>query len=410
MNEHDEEASSGAAERRNTVGHSASFLELPPSDREVRRGIWHATSLRSWREPWLELVERTPGCSIELHPDLVIGQVDGRAPALIYAEHQGGTLGTMAVLVPKELRLFSHPSVAWLGRLQGYRLAGNQLLGCSDRAATDRFLDTVSRHLGHDSVDCIYIEDLDHDTPLWQALHERRQAVGLSIEQPRPSQPHWRIRFPRPASGYWQSVSAKSRYKTRRAARDLAHEVKRYTAPADVEPFLAGAEYISQRSWQGKRLGPRLGLNERFRAHFDALARLGALRSYVLLHQDRPAAFVYGWQWNGRFEYEEIGYDGTLADHAPGRVLLYRVLEDLVADGTNEVLDFGSGDAEYKRVFGTHESTSGPVVIASDTVKAQIWSGLRHTRTAVDRGMRGFLRRTGLYEKARRLYRHSAAG
>jgi CelD/BcsL family acetyltransferase involved in cellulose biosynthesis len=408
VNVHDEEESKGAADRRSIVGNIASFLEVSAPERGARHEVRGAEALGSWREAWLALVEQTPGCSIELHPELVFHQAGGRAPALIYLDHEGKTLGTVAVLVPKELRLFSHPSVSWLGRLQGYRLAGNQLLGCADRAAADRFLDAVRVYLGQDGADCLYIEDLDHDTPLWQALHERMDAAGLSIEQPRPSQPHWRIRFPGPAGDYWKSVSAKSRYKTRRAARDLPHEVRRYSAPTDVQTFLACAEDISQRSWQGRRIGLRLALNERFRAHFDLLARLGALRSYVLHHDDRPAAFVYGWQWNGRFEYEEIGYASELADNAPGRVLLYRVLEDLVADDTPEVLDFGCGDAEYKRVFGTHESASGPLVVASDTVKTQIWSGLRHTRAAVDRGMRGFLRHTGLYEKARRLYRHAA--
>jgi CelD/BcsL family acetyltransferase involved in cellulose biosynthesis len=299
--------------------------------------------------------------------------------------------------------------MAWLGRLQGYRLAGNQLLGRADRAAADRFLDAMRLYLGQDGADCLYIEDLDQGSPLWQALQARTDTAGLSVEQPRTSQPHWRIQFPRPASDYWKTVSSKSRYKTRRAARDLPHEVRRYTAPEDVQPFLASAEQISRRSWQGRRIGLRLEQSDRFRDHFEGLARLGALRSYVLFHQDRPAAFVYGWQWNGRFEYEEIGYDSELADHAPGRVLLYRVLEDLVADDTPEILDFGCGDAEYKRVFGTHESASGPLVIASDSVRTQLWSGLRHTGATMDRGMRGFLRRTGLYEKARRLYRHSAA-
>lgn len=360
-----------------------------------------------WRAAWRALVERTPGCSIELHPELVIDRADG-PPTLVYLEHEGRTLSTVAVLVPKELRLFSHPSVAWLGRLQGHRLAGNQLLGSADRAAAERFLSAVALYLGRDGADCIYIEDLDHASPLWQAVQDRRGAAGPSIEQPRPSQPHWRIHFPRPADDYWKTLTAKSRYKTRRAARDLPHEVRRFTAPGDVQAFLAGAEHVSQRSWQGKRMGLRLSQEERFRAHFDALARLGALRSYLLFHKDHPIAFVYGWQWNGRFEYEEIGYDGAFAEQGPGRVLLYRVLEDLIAHDTPEVLDFGCGDAEYKRVFGTHESVSGPVVIASDTVKTQIWSGLRHTRAAMDRGVRDFLRRTGLYEKARRFYRHGA--
>lgn len=387
------------------MGHIASFRAISEFD----RGEWQragGTARRgSWCAPWLELAEQSPGCSVELHPAVVLGGARTSTPPLIYTEQRGRELTTVAVLVPQHLRLLGHPGMPWLGRLQTYRLAGNQLLGCADAEAAGRFLDTVAHYLTKDGADCISVEDLDHDTPLWQAITERKADAAVLVAQPRPAQSHWRIRFPEAAGQYWKAISGKSRYKARLAARRLSHEVWRYNGAQDVDAFLTAAGQVSERSWQGKRLGQRLGPSERHRAHFQALARLGALRSYVLHHQDRPVAFVFGWQWNGRFEYEKIGYDPALADHAPGRVLLYRVLEDLIADRTPRELDFGCGDAEYKRSFGTHEGTSGPLVIASHSVKTQLWSGLHQTRAVVDRGMREILQRTGLYEQARRLYR-----
>lgn len=387
------------------MGHIASFRAISEFD----RGEWQragGTARRgSWCEAWQELAEQTAGCSVEVHPAMVLGGARTSAPALVYTEQRGRELATVAVLMPKPLSLLGYPGMPWLGRLQSYRLAGNQLLGCADHQSAGRFLDTVAHYLAKDGADCIYVDDLDQDTPLWQAMHERKGSGEALVAQPRPAQSHWRIRFPETASQYWKSISGKSRYKARLAARRLSHEVWRYNGPQDVDAFLTAAGQVSERSWQGKRLGLRLGPSERFRAHFQALARLGALRSYVLHHEERPVAFVYGWQWNGRFEYEEIAYDPALADHAPGRVLLYRILEDLIADRTPQQLDFGCGDAEYKRSFGTHESTSGPLVIASNSVKTQLWSGLHQTRAVVDRGMRELLQRTGLYEQARRIYR-----
>lgn len=386
------------------MGYIASFRAVSEFDRAEWHRAGGAARRGSWCEAWLELAGQTRGCSVELHPAIVLGGARGSAPTLIYTEQRGRELATVAVLVPKQMTLFGHRGMPWLGRLQTYRLAGNQLLGCDDHLAAGRFLDTVAHYLAKDGADCIFVDDLDQNTPLWQAIEERKRGAGVLVAQPRPAQPHWRLRFPRPASQYWKSLSGKTRYKARVAARRLPHEVRRYTAPEDVDAFLTAAAQVTERSWQGRRLGPRLTLNDH-RGHFQALARLGALRSYVLHHQGQPAAFVYGWQWNGRFEYEEIGYDPALADHAPGRVLLYRVLEDLIADRSPDLLDFGCGDAEYKRSFGTDESTSGPMVIASSSVKAQLWSGLHQTRAVVDRGMREILQRTGLYEQARRLYR-----
>jgi hypothetical protein len=376
------------------VAHIASFVDLSEMDRAA----------------WLDLVERSPRCSVELHPDVAVASARSRGRPLIYAEREGSTLTTIAVLVPKVVRSLRHPRLAWLGRLQGYRLAGNQLAGNTDRDAADRFLDAVERHLGAGHADCILVEDLDVSTPLWQAANGRASEAGLYVGHPGGPQPRWYIHFSAPASSYWHGISGQTRYQARRAARRLPHVVRRFSTPADVDTFLACTAHVSPRSWQGQRLGLRLGLGESFRAHFTALARLGALRAYVLYHQDQPAAFLYGWQWNGYFAYEEVAYDSALAAFSPGRVLLHRVIEDLIADRCPEVLDFGCGDARYKRSFGNHESASGPLVLAPRGVKTQLWSGLRQTSSAVDRGMRELLQRTGLYEHARRMYRHGCVG
>jgi hypothetical protein len=362
------------------------------------------------RGAWLDLVRRSPRCSVELHPDVALAVARSRGRPLIYAEREGKTLTTMAVLVPKVVCSLRHPSLAWLGSLQGYRLAGNQLAGNADHEAAGRFLDAAAHYLGAGHAECLMLEDLDVATPLWQVASERESDAGLYIGRPGTPQPHWYIHFSAPASSYWQSVSGQTRYQARRAARRLPHVVRRFSTPRDVDTFLACTAYISPRSWQGLRLGPRLGLSECFRVHFTALAQLGALRAYVLYHQDQPAAFLYGWQWNGRFAYEEVAFDRALADFSPGRVLLHRVIEDLIADRCPEVVDFGAGDARYKRSFSNHESASGPVVLAPRSLKTQLWSGLCHTSAAVDRGMREILQRTGLYEHARRLYRQGSAG
>lgn len=372
----------------------ASFVDLSEMDRAA----------------WLDLVQHSPRCSVDLHPDMALATTRSRGRPLIYAEREGKTLTTVAVLVPRVLCSLRRPSLAWLGSLQGYRLVGNQLAGNTDRDAAGRFLDAVARYLGAGHADCLMLEDLDVATPLWQAVSERASAAGLYIGRPDAPQPRWYIHFPVPASGYWRSVSGQTRYQARRAARRLPHVVRRFGMPEDVDSFLACTAHISPRSWQGQRLGLRLGQGQAFRAHFTALARLGALRAYVLYHQDRPAAFLYGWQWNGHFAYEEVAYDSALAAFSPGRVLLHYVIDDLIADCCPEVVDFGCGDARYKRSFSNHESASGPIVLAPRSVKTQLWSGLCHTRAVVDRSMRGFLQRTGLYEHARRLYRSGSAG
>lgn len=372
------------------MAHSAAFFDVAEMDRGA----------------WLDLVQNSSHCSVELHPEVVLATAGIRGRPWIYAEREGKTLTTLAVLTPHVVSSLRHPSLAWLGSLRGYRVAGDQLAGNADRAAAGRFLDAAAAHLRAGHADCLMLEDLDAATPLWQAASERESDAGLYVGRPSAPQPHWYIHFPATAADYWKCVSGRTRNQTRRAVRRLPHVLRRFSTPQDVDGFLACTAHIWRRSWKEQRLQPHEGPSEDLRLHFTAMARLGALRAYVLYHQEQPAAYLHGWQWNGRFAGEEMAYDRTLADFSPGRVLFHRVLEDFIADRCPEVLDFGYGDAEYKRSYANHESASGPVVLAPRSFKTQLWSGLRHTSAMVDRSMRGLLQRTGLYEQARRLYRH----
>ncbi|ACY15227.1 GNAT family N-acetyltransferase [Haliangium ochraceum] len=356
------------------------------------------------RTAWLELLARTPGSSAELHPDVVAAnpQVED---ALVYHCYASETLVQLAVLLPKSLSAVGRSQALGVGRLDGFRLVGDQLLGGRDGEAAARFLTKMSLRFARSGGDCLYFEDIDDSTPLWRAIAEIAGRRGWYVQYPRPRQAHWHLRFPEQPSDYWQSKSRKSRYNARRAARLFTHDLRRFTAASEVERFLRDAAYVSERSWQGQRLGLRLHPSEGWRAHLGALARVGALRSYILYHNAQPAAFVYGWQHGGRYAYEEVGFDRALAAQGPGGVLLYRLIEDLIADDCPSEIDFGCGDAEYKRSAGNHQSFSGPAVVAPNNLKTQIWSGLHQTRFGVDRGMREVLRRTGLYERARRAYR-----
>src|SRR5262249_11477905 len=110
---------------------------------------------------------------------------------------------------------------------------------------------------------------------------------------------------------------------------------------------------VSAVSWQGLHLEQVVHDTPAARDHFIAYAERGWLRSYLLLSGDHCIAFVIGMQSAGVFRYEFPGYDPAGAPYGPGKVLLCHILEVLHAHRRPEWFDFGTGDAEYKRVFGT---------------------------------------------------------
>src|SRR5205823_2400496 len=146
----------------------------------------------------------------------------------------------------------------------------------------------------------------------------------------------------------------------KRKVTKLDHTIQVVNRADQVAGFLNDAHCISQESWQSKRLGLRIKNSPQEKALYEALAELGALRAYLLHHAGKPIAFSLGIQWNGGYLWDEVGHIAAFSEQSPGTVLFMRMLEDLIARDTPRIFDFGYGDGEHKRLFGTRQTQSGP--------------------------------------------------
>jgi CelD/BcsL family acetyltransferase involved in cellulose biosynthesis len=130
------------------------------------------------------------------------------------------------------------------------------------------------------------------------------------------------------------------------------------------------------------------------------------VRAYVLFAGDRPVAYALGYLAGRRFTYELPGYDPDLAAHSPGLILVLRLIEDLITRGEADVLDFGSGDNEYKQLFATRSYLEVSALLVRDGRMARglaaVYGGLAAVsrlgaevlaRHGVKRRVLGWLRR-----------------
>ena len=359
---------------------------------------------------WLDLLARDPVPNAFLHPGLLLTPgLAGERP-LIYARPgpsgDPAALGGLAALAPKTVTLGRAPGLSRAMTVRGHRLVGNRVLGDQGSEALADFTDAVADLFAARRSDGLLIEDLEADAALGGALEEasrrRRELVVFPLGEP---QPHWAIVFPDQPARYWDGLSKKTRYNLRRSARLFESTLLCYREEGRVPELLAKAHDVSKESWQARRLGVRVKNTANERALWGAAARGGVLRSYVLEHEGRPAAFVLGLQWGGCFLYEEIGYRLADAAHSPGTVLLVRLLEDLIARDTPRRLDFGHGDADYKRVFANHRTTSGPVLVVRRALRPMLAVRLSRARSRLSRSLRAAADRLGVREVLRRLYR-----
>lgn len=252
----------------------------------------------------------------------------------------GQPLCSWVLLSPKVIRrrLWRHLQVA----RSTYRLVGQPALTC-DACREALAVEAIA----HGRV--LYLEEVDES---WGFLSDLKES-GATVRRWRPVQTSWTISLAGGEDAVLSRLARKSRYNLRRADRLLGGAMEEFRQPEDVEKFLELAHAISERSWQRRSLGVRIRTDAPTVSHFARLAQLSAFRGYILTSTDLgPTAFVIGVVSGGVFRYEEIGFDERAARLSPGSVLLYRLIQALSRDPTIVTLDFGFGDAPYKRQFG----------------------------------------------------------
>lgn len=158
---------------------------------------------------------------------------------------------------------------------------------------------------------------------------------------------------------YLARLSHKTRYQVKKAVKKLREqcanqmEMVRVEQAEQVQFFLDAATAVSGNSWQYAALGPQMENSSEEVERYSTFARQGLLRCYLLRCKGEPVAFVRGFQFGGVYYYSRTGFDAAFHAYAPGKVLLYLVLEDLHTYNSPRSFNFQEGDYEYKRHFAT---------------------------------------------------------
>jgi hypothetical protein len=217
---------------------------------------------------------------------------------------------------------------------------------------------------------CVFIPSVRTDSCLWRFLQgEGSKSYHYFVYVPGGLRTwHW-LEIGDRSRGFLHILDRKSRYNLRRGVRLLTEkgggsaECVRVDSASQIDDFLRAAVAVSERSWQRKDLGPRVNNAAHEVRRFKELAERGLLRSYLLTCGGQAIAFVIGYQYQQVFYYVEIGYDKAWAPFSPGTVLLYLLLEDLFQHSSVSVVNFGSGDAAYKRRFASHACRDATVLL-----------------------------------------------
>ncbi|MBI5759812.1 MAG: GNAT family N-acetyltransferase [Planctomycetales bacterium] len=321
---------------------------------------------------WLRLAGRDSSARIEQHPDCVLrdlpycdGDMVKLPPVALFANPSESPRESLAagILVPKDVSTNSLGGLGLPWKLRGYRVVGNSLLGWRGNDIQRLVLDAALTWVDHHHADFLLVEDVDQRSALWSLL-EAGCERGFTWSPTSQIQPRFRVRFPVPVDDYWRKFSPKTQNTLRRKAKAIGRSrLVRVTEPDQVPEFLEYVQTVVQRSQSAGKMPSRVARDQRELQSCLLLADHRWLRSYVLIVDGTPAAYVIGYQNRDGYRIKELKCDPRFADRSPEVVIVYRLLQDLIKHETPQIVDLGWGNSDFQRLYGNEIGKSADVLL-----------------------------------------------
>jgi len=342
---------------------------------------------------------------------------------LAVVEHQDSTVQPYIIL----LKHYGHPRAMVIGRIEklrikcaiGYRALFNPLVcGLSvvyggilgERtsdvydAMIEKFMDMLARR----EIDVVILNHIATDSLIYK---HARKMPGIFCRGHFPkSKFHWSMAIPQDVDLLYKSFAPKTRNTLRRKNRKLEKEfgdelkIVTYSGRDDVPNAVSAASMISQHTYQAG-LGVIIVDDYHTREILDVSARHGWLRMSILYIKDEPCAFQLGLQYDQTYFLEQLGFCPKWSRWNVGTVLFNKILEDLCRDSSVERFNFGFGDAQYKRSYGSECWPEASVYIFAPRAYPLLVNVLESSTAGLSLGIQYILDRTNMTGWIKRKWR-----
>ena len=385
--------------------------EEEPEELAVARSLAEVEDLRPlWEElqgPQLTsdidffqtYLRRAPGA---VRPHVLVVGENGSAPTIVAGRIEDA-----------ETAVKLGYSTVFSARLRTLTVAYGGVLGPVDERRAALVVDGLRRSLAPGDADLVRLRMLEPGGALHTAA-----ATGVSrLRRERNGGPtvHWSTSVAGTLDEFLAARKKKVRWQARKDLATLAEtygedlEVRVFRSPAELDELLRDSERVHRTTYQGA-LGVGLSTGEPQRSLAELALERGWFRGYLLYLRGEPVAFWHGNAYRGVFGLGPTGFDPAYSSDRPGGYLLMRLVEDLCADGSVHTLDFGFGDAIYKRQLADTQRLEEDVAACAPTVKAVSVNVARtalHTATGAAKAV---LARSGGLASLKRRWRGRLAG
>ncbi|OGJ84553.1 MAG: hypothetical protein A2268_11230 [Candidatus Raymondbacteria bacterium RifOxyA12_full_50_37] len=337
--------------------------------------------LETIRDLWQAMV-RHPNGDFDFYSTVVKARAEIKSPH-VFVLFQDNKPSCMLIgrieEAPMEIKLgyfaVAQPRLCQLTMVYG---GGAGAIGAPE---ADIFLKSIGSLLKDHAFEAVLFNNLRAGSALHQAI--RRNIGVLNRDHAALLNPHWTAVISRSPDDFLKKISRNHRYTLRRQVRlfettfadKLAIRV--YTRDEQVSVLCTDVERIAQKTYQ-RGIGAGFTHSPEMEDRLHVHARASSLRGYVLSIEGVPCAFWIGTLYKGVFYLDFTGYDAQYHAHAPGIYLFLKMVEDLCSNTAATSMDFGFGDADYKRRFGDTRWDEVSVMLFEGSLKGLALNLARH--------------------------------
>lgn len=331
------------------------------------------TALHASRSELARLAETIGAASgIVQHPDWLAFELAWRGPeASLYLVVASNGLGQVVGYAPwlveqhrAQLVLGKHRVSIYRGRT--LRLLGAGVVALSDdRSMVEQMIaDTLQQDR---SVRVMRIQETELPNRFAVALSQGRRTFA-TIQANLLDQLNWAIQPQVSSAAYLATLGSKRRNDLTRRLRNVYKklgdraELRIFDRAEQIDEYAALMNKVYARSWHASAQAIDWELPAR-RGLFQQLAAGGQVIGHMLMLGERPIAYVHGYRLGGRYLLDDTGYDEEFASLGVGSALVFQAVQDLLDRYPAEVIDFGYGDNQYKRVLADQQAACGSLYL-----------------------------------------------
>jgi len=286
------------------------------------------------------------------------------------------------------------------------------MLGEDSEENASVLVDSVKKCLRDHEADVAWFYGMELDSPFYQVV---KNAGGWITRDYCPAlMRRWRIRLPASYDELHRQRSANTRHNLKRYSKRLRDafgdqlRVRTFRNPSEIETILSDTEAIAAKTYQ-RGLGVGFVHSGATRQLMTLAANRGWLRAYILYVGSKPAAFWNGALYHRTFFTWSTGYDPDLSDLRPGTFLLERMLEGLCGEKAVDKVDFGFGDAQYKRDWCDREHFQASQFLFAPTLQGISLNMFHNSLLGASNFARKLLERTEVVPKLKKAWRRRVA-